>query len=79
MIIMIKVLHSAFIQFGHRVSSNLCLFQIKDYKSRVTEMEGQSRSSTGVSQLESKIQDLEERLRAEERYIFKKGPNELWF
>ncbi|XP_016327304.1 cingulin-like [Sinocyclocheilus anshuiensis] len=41
--------------------------QIKDYKSRVAEMEGQSRSSTGVSQLESKIQDLEERLRAEER------------
>lgn len=31
-------------------------------------MEGQSRSSTGVSQLESKIQDLEERLRYEERY-----------
>ncbi|XP_058603760.1 cingulin isoform X1 [Onychostoma macrolepis] len=41
--------------------------QIKDYKSRVAEMEGQSRSSTGVSQLESKIQDVEERLRAEER------------
>uniref|UniRef100_A0A8C1SI15 Cingulin n=1 Tax=Cyprinus carpio TaxID=7962 RepID=A0A8C1SI15_CYPCA len=41
--------------------------QIKDYKSRVAEMEGQSRSSTGVSQLENKIQDLEERLRAEER------------
>ncbi|XP_026105389.1 cingulin-like [Carassius auratus] len=41
--------------------------QIKDYKSRVAEMEDQSRSSTGVSQLENKIQDLEERLRAEER------------
>ncbi|XDV40166.1 hypothetical protein PO909_009297 [Leuciscus waleckii] len=41
--------------------------QIKEYKSRVTEMEGQSRSSTGVSQLESKIQELEERLRTEER------------
>uniref|UniRef100_A0A672KNX1 Cingulin n=1 Tax=Sinocyclocheilus grahami TaxID=75366 RepID=A0A672KNX1_SINGR len=41
--------------------------QIKDYKSRIADMEGQSRSSTGVSQLENKIQDLEERLRAEER------------
>ncbi|XP_016322978.1 cingulin-like isoform X2 [Sinocyclocheilus anshuiensis] len=41
--------------------------QIKDYKSRVAEMEGQSRSSTSVSQLESKIQDVEERLHAEER------------
>lgn len=41
--------------------------QIKEYKSRLAEMEGQSRSSTGVSQLESKIQELEERLRTEER------------
>ncbi|TRY82754.1 hypothetical protein DNTS_020634 [Danionella cerebrum] len=41
--------------------------QIKDFKSRVAEMEGQSRSSTGVSQLESRIQELEERLRTEER------------
>lgn len=31
-------------------------------------MEGQSRSSTNVSQLESKLQDLEEQLRNEERY-----------
>ncbi|XP_051576505.1 cingulin-like [Myxocyprinus asiaticus] len=41
--------------------------QIKEYKSRISEMEGQSRSSTGVSQLESKIQEFEERLRTEER------------
>ncbi|XP_051722118.1 cingulin [Ctenopharyngodon idella] len=41
--------------------------QIKEYKSRVAEMEGQSRSSNGMSQLESKIQELEERLRTEER------------
>ncbi|KAF4088522.1 hypothetical protein AMELA_G00083040 [Ameiurus melas] len=41
--------------------------QLKDYKSRIKEMEGQSRSSTNVSQLESKLQDLEERLRNEER------------
>lgn len=34
----------------------------------MADMEGQSRSSAGVSQLESKIQDLEERLRSEERY-----------
>ncbi|XP_051574712.1 cingulin-like [Myxocyprinus asiaticus] len=41
--------------------------QIKEYKSRVAEMEGQSRSSADVTQLESKIQDFEERLRTEER------------
>ncbi len=34
----------------------------------MADMEGQSRSSAGVSQLESKIQDLEERLHNEERY-----------
>lgn len=35
----------------------------------MADMEGQSRSIAGVSQLESKIQDLEERLLSEERYI----------
>ncbi|XP_070823331.1 cingulin [Chaetodon trifascialis] len=40
---------------------------LKELRSRVADMEGQSRSSAGVSQLESKIQDLEERLRSEER------------
>lgn len=42
--------------------------QLKELRNRVADMEGQSRSSAGVSQLESKIQDLEERLRSEERY-----------
>ncbi|XP_028832022.1 cingulin isoform X2 [Denticeps clupeoides] len=41
--------------------------QIKEYKSRVAEMEGQSRSSSGVSQLEGRVQELEERLHSEER------------
>ncbi|XP_061104716.1 cingulin [Conger conger] len=41
--------------------------QMKELKSRVADMEGQSRSSTGVSQLESKVQELEERLHNEER------------
>ncbi|XP_078788781.1 cingulin isoform X1 [Oryzias latipes] len=41
--------------------------QLKELRSRVAEMEGQSRSSAGVSQLENKIQELEERLRFEER------------
>ncbi|XP_057196519.1 cingulin [Triplophysa rosa] len=41
--------------------------QIKEYKSRIAGMEGQTRSSTGMSQLESKIQELEERLHTEER------------
>ncbi|XP_028326762.1 cingulin isoform X1 [Gouania willdenowi] len=40
---------------------------LKELRSRVADMEGQSRSSTGVSQLESKIQELEERLHSEER------------
>ncbi|GAA6220661.1 cingulin isoform X2 [Lates japonicus] len=40
---------------------------LKELRSRVADMEGQSRSSAGVSQLENKIQELEERLRSEER------------
>ncbi|KAM3872928.1 cingulin [Diretmus argenteus] len=40
---------------------------MKELRSRVADMEGQSRSSAGLSQLESKVQELEERLRNEER------------
>ncbi|KAM6910357.1 cingulin isoform 2-T2 [Xenentodon cancila] len=40
---------------------------LKELRSRVAEMECQSRSSAGVSQLENKIQELEERLHMEER------------
>nr|XP_033496918.1 cingulin isoform X1 [Epinephelus lanceolatus] len=40
---------------------------LKELRSRVADMEGHSRSSAGVSQLENKIQELEERLRCEER------------
>ncbi|XP_041650288.1 cingulin isoform X1 [Cheilinus undulatus] len=40
---------------------------LKELRSRVADMEGQSRSSVGVQQLENKIQELEERLRSEER------------
>ncbi|XP_028281965.1 cingulin isoform X2 [Parambassis ranga] len=40
---------------------------LKELRSRVADMEGQSRSSAGVSQLENKMQELEERLRCEER------------
>ncbi|KAK5606741.1 hypothetical protein CRENBAI_016086 [Crenichthys baileyi] len=40
---------------------------LKELRNRVAEMEGQSRSSVGVSQLENKIQELEDRLRTEER------------
>lgn len=42
--------------------------QLKELRSRIADIEGQSRSSAGVSQLENKIQELEERLRGEERY-----------
>uniref|UniRef100_A0A3Q2QZ87 Cingulin n=1 Tax=Fundulus heteroclitus TaxID=8078 RepID=A0A3Q2QZ87_FUNHE len=40
---------------------------LKELRNRVAEIEGQSRSSAGVSQLENKIQELEDRLRTEER------------
>ncbi|KAM4601134.1 cingulin isoform 1-T1 [Polymixia lowei] len=40
---------------------------MKELRSRVADMEGQSRSSAGLSQLESKVQELEERLHSEER------------
>uniref|UniRef100_A0A665WYZ6 Cingulin-like n=1 Tax=Echeneis naucrates TaxID=173247 RepID=A0A665WYZ6_ECHNA len=41
--------------------------QVKELKSRVADMEGQSRPSAGITLLENKIQELEERLRSEER------------
>lgn len=41
--------------------------QLRELKSRVSDMEGQSRSAPGVPLLESKIQELEESLRSEER------------
>ncbi|CAN9513590.1 unnamed protein product [Ophioblennius macclurei] len=40
---------------------------LKELRSRVADMEGSSRSSAGVSQLENKIQELEERLLSEDR------------
>ncbi|CAL8360878.1 unnamed protein product [Arctogadus glacialis] len=40
---------------------------LKELKSRLADMEGQSRSSAGVSQLELQVQELEERLRSEDR------------
>ncbi|XP_062254791.1 cingulin isoform X3 [Platichthys flesus] len=40
---------------------------LKELRSRVVDMEGQSRSSAGVSQLENKNLELEERLLSEER------------
>ncbi|KAM6903197.1 cingulin isoform 1-T1 [Lycodopsis pacificus] len=41
--------------------------QIKDLKSRVVDMEGHTRPSPALNLLENKIQELEERLRSEER------------
>lgn len=40
-------------------------------------MEGQSRSTAGVSQLENKIQDLEDRLRSEERWTVRPSDHGL--
>ncbi|XP_037130115.1 cingulin [Syngnathus acus] len=40
---------------------------LKELRGRLADMEGQSRSSAGASQLESKIQELEEQLRTEDR------------
>uniref|UniRef100_A0A8C8GHL2 Cingulin n=1 Tax=Oncorhynchus tshawytscha TaxID=74940 RepID=A0A8C8GHL2_ONCTS len=44
---------------------------LKELKTRVSDMEGQSRSSVGVAQLESKVHELEERLHSEDRYTKK--------
>uniref|UniRef100_A0A3Q1GAC8 Cingulin b n=1 Tax=Acanthochromis polyacanthus TaxID=80966 RepID=A0A3Q1GAC8_9TELE len=41
--------------------------QVKEWKSRVADMEGQPRPSAGITLLENKIQEMEERLRSEER------------
>ncbi|KAM9434581.1 cingulin isoform 2-T3 [Clarias gariepinus] len=41
--------------------------QIKDLKSRLTDVEGQPRSPAGVAILESKVQELEDQLHSEER------------
>ncbi|KAL6099626.1 uncharacterized protein ACO6RY_01412 [Pungitius sinensis] len=41
--------------------------QMKELKSRIVDMEGQSRPSPALNLLENKIQELEERLRSEER------------
>lgn len=42
--------------------------QMKELKSRVADMEGQARPTAGITLLENKIQELEERLHSEERY-----------
>ncbi|XP_078146515.1 cingulin isoform X1 [Centroberyx gerrardi] len=41
--------------------------QVKELKTRVADMEGQTRPSAGITLLENKIQEMEERLRSEER------------
>ncbi|KAL7826435.1 hypothetical protein AOLI_G00316440 [Acnodon oligacanthus] len=41
--------------------------QVKELKTRITDMEGQPRPSSGMTMLENKIQELEDRLRSEER------------
>ncbi|XP_059206121.1 cingulin isoform X2 [Centropristis striata] len=41
--------------------------QLKEVRSRMADMEGQTRPSPGLSLLENKVQELEERLRSEER------------
>uniref|UniRef100_A0A3Q2QKF4 Cingulin b n=1 Tax=Fundulus heteroclitus TaxID=8078 RepID=A0A3Q2QKF4_FUNHE len=41
--------------------------QLKELKSRLADMEGQTRPTAGITLLENKIQELEERLRSEER------------
>lgn len=49
------------------VTLSLCL-QMKELKSRVADMEGQPRPSAGITLLETKIQELEEKLHSEEMY-----------
>lgn len=42
-------------------------YQLKELKSRLADLEGQTRPSAGLTLLENKVQELEERLRSEER------------
>lgn len=42
-------------------------YQLKELRSRVADMEGQTRPTAGLTQLENKVQELEERLHSEER------------
>lgn len=46
---------------------------MKELKSRVADMESQSRPSAGVTLLEARVQELEERLRSEERLELRGG------
>jgi len=55
-----------------RLKSSICLFsllvsQMKELKSRIADMGTQVRPSSGVTMLEHKVQELEDRLRSEER------------
>lgn len=43
--------------------------QVKELRSRVADMETQSRPSAGITLLEGKVQELEERLHSEERCV----------
>lgn len=42
-------------------------YQLKELKSRIADMEGQTRPSAGLTLLENKVLELEERLHSEER------------
>lgn len=50
--------------------SCLLVSQIKELKSRIADMGTQTRPSAGVTMLEHKVQELEDRLRSEERYTY---------
>lgn len=47
--------------------SSLLVSQVKELKSRIADVGTQTRPSTGVTMLENKIQELEDRLRSEEK------------
>lgn len=47
--------------------SSLLVSQVKELKSRIADMGTQTRPSTGVTMLENKLQELEDRLRSEEK------------
>ena len=55
--------------FSNSFISFMSFLQVKELKNRVTDMEGQPRSSPGMTMLENKIQELEDQLRSEERYV----------
>lgn len=53
----------------HTLPSGFSVSQVKELKARLADVEDQPRSTPGLAKLESKIQELEDQLLSDERYI----------